>query len=307
MIEKAAALSGQVTLIHRSRPVPLVVRECSKSEALDEGLAWQPPLRLDLTPEHILIFDAVVPCDLDAVADEVKDLDLDPLEAAQVMLVGDLEKLAGDLVLAASIAEPGALEPTEILCRVEGETESRLNLKPTHIYPARREAEEKGWPQLESLRLDTCLEWLRRIPGFLEGVPYGALGRAVSAASKLLGFDAPAPGEGLMWCMIGLEALYTSGHEGLSAQLLEKAQVLLGQLQAHKKAFKGLYPYRSRFIHGDLDFPLAYTPYDALEAFMKSEMHLYDIELLSTAFLIGSLQSMASAGRMDLRFHWALD
>ena len=108
-----------------------------------------------------------------------------------------------------------------------------------------------------------------------------------------------------MWCMIGLESLYTRGKEGLAEQLFEKAQVLLGPVGSNKKKFKKLYSFRSRFVHGDLDFPLAYTPYDADR--MKTEDELDEAAFLSIAFLLATLQRMIQDGMTDLNYKWVLE
>ena len=91
------------------------------------------------------------------------------------------------------------------------------------------------------------------------------------------------------------------------SQLREKVQVLLGRVETYKKRFTGLYNFRSEFIHGGRDLPLAYTPYDAVDAFWKSEGAVYDAELLATSLLIASLQIMASRKMTELQFRWVLD
>jgi len=296
--------SGKVALTDFAEN-PFSVRLCSAAEAIREGWSWErswDPYRMR---DHVVVLETAVSLDEALVAEQARDASIDLVTWIRIRLSTDLQKLAGDLVLAASIAVPGALEPTEIQCSIDGKVESTLRLSPTSIEEARQEAAQRGWPPLTDLPLEMCLRWLQRIPGFSEGVPRGSLGRAVAAMSRLLGFDRPGYAA-LMWCMIGLEALYAQGKKGLSDQLFEKAKVLLGAPQTHKKAFRGLYDYRSRFIHGDLDFPLAYTPYDAADAFMDSVLSNYERERLATALLIGTLQAMVSSGRMDLQFRWEL-
>jgi len=217
----------------------------------------------------------------------------------------DLEKFVGDLLLASNIANPGAMHPRLIKCSVGGTVRSTFQLRASDIGFAREEAERIGWPPLTRFPLDQSLRWLRGIPGFIEGVPRGPLGRAVSSVSQLLGFDPPATGTALMWALVGLEALYTQGKEGLGQQLFEKAELLLGRPVAHNRSVRRLYDFRSRFVHGDIDFPLAYSPYSN-DTWMEAVVPAAEHEALATALLIATLQAMLAANRTQLQFKWQL-
>lgn len=302
---------ASIELLSSSQATALSLRVLSATAASAESYKWRRPA-IEWRGEHVVVLEGAVEHDLDALAADVaqqhENMSRDELTSlAETLVVSDVSKLAGDLSLAASIAVPGALEPTEIQCMVDGHSLWGREMSPTNIAPARAEATQKGWPPIQDLPLIPVLQWLRDIPGFRDGVPTGSLGRAVAALSRLLGYEDNVAGAALMWSMVGLEALYTSGKEGLSEQLREKAQVLLGRVETYKKRFTGLYNFRSEFIHGGRDLPLAYTPYDAVDAFWKSEGAVYDAELLATSLLVASLQSMASRKMTELQFRWVLD
>lgn len=303
-LEQLPGLSVRARFTYSAQMVPGVVGVLSRDEALDQGIIWQPSPRV--MPERAVTFDFLVPVDLDALALELSGIEIGARDAAEFNLESGLTKFAGDFILAAAIADPGAFQPSEIVIRVEGQIRESTRVSPSSLYPAREAAAEKGWPTLGSVAVDATLAWLHEIPGFEEGVPSGDLGRAVSALSRLLGYDSLAPEEGLMWCMVGLESLYAQGHTGLSEQLIDKGEVFLGPLTQNRRSFKHLYAHRSKFIHGDFDFPLSYTPYDAVEAFSASEGESYGVELLATAFLLATLQRMSEQGLRALRFHWFL-
>ena len=108
-----------------------------------------------------------------------------------------------------------------------------------------------------------------------------------------------------MWCMVGLEALYNNGREGLAAQFREKIWVLLGKDQARKKAFSRLYDYRSRFVHGSMDFPIAETPWGDPHMARIVQEAVEERELAST-LLVATLQSMVRDGITELPFRWVL-
>jgi len=115
--------------------------------------------------EQTAVLEAVVPYNLAHFPENARDCDVVRLVAGW-----DLEKFAGDLILAASIATPGTLEPSEIQCSVDDRVCRTLRLRPTSLADAREEADEIGWPSLSNLPLDACLRRLRAIPGFIEGV-----------------------------------------------------------------------------------------------------------------------------------------
>jgi len=290
--------------------VTFSLRIMSSNEASDEGYTWRSPI-LKGRGEYLAVFNGIVPYDLDELeaslredgessAEQVEEL-------AASLVASDLDKLVGDLVLASAIALPGALHPSEVQCTLNGKEHSLREIGRGTIAEARAAFAKTGWPPLVNLPLPTTLAWLRGLPGFEVGVPIGHLGRAVAALSHLLSDAAEYGGPALMWTMIGLEALYTRGREGLSEQLREKTQVLLGVPESDAKRFKGLYDYRSKFIHGGLDVPLMYTPYDAVDAFMKSILDTYHAELTGIALLIATLQKMVTENRKDLKFHWVLE
>ena len=304
-LHSLTSLSARTTIPFDT--LPLTASLLPVKKALKEGYLWK--RKKDEWPkEHLLLLEGVVSCDLDVLKREWSG---DPLPEdlagfVPLMIAGDLEKFAGDLVLTSEIALPGVLNPTEIKCFIDGKVYWHKEPAPSIILDARSEFGDIEWPPLANLPLLPTLDWLMRIPGFTDGVPSGNVGRAVAALSHLIGHREESVGAMLMWAMIGLEALYVGGREGLSAQLRDKVQVLLGGPENKLKRFKILYDYRSKFIHGALDIPLAYTPYDAVDAFMKSEMDTYNAGLTGIALLVATLQKMVIEERDTLEFHWAL-
>ena len=211
---------ASIELLSSSQATALSLRVLSATAASAESYKWRRPA-IEWRGEHVVVLEGAVEHDLDALAADVaqqhENMSRDELTSlAETLVASDVLKLAGDLSLAASIAVPGALEPTEIQCMVDGHSLWGREMSPTNIAPARAEATQKGWPPIQDLPLIPVLQWLRDIPGFRDGVPAGSLGRAVAALSRLLGYEDNVAGAALMWFMVGLEALYTSGKEGLS-------------------------------------------------------------------------------------------
>ena len=88
----------------------------------------------------------------------------------------------------------------------------------------------------------------------------GRVGRAISASSYLIKQQAydVSPVD-LVWALLAIEALSATGNEGLKNQLMTKSELLLGKRFAYKKRFQRIYDFRSRFVHGDIDFGVEYS------------------------------------------------
>lgn len=65
-----------------------------------------------------------------------------------------------------------------------------------------------------------------------------------------------------------------------------------------------MYDFRSRFVHGDIDFPLAYVSDTIdLDTFNREAR---DAELLATATLVGTLQQLVVRGLREFEFEYRL-
>lgn len=164
-------------------------------------------------------------------------------------------------------------------------------------------ADRLGWPPTRVLPLREVLAWMEDVPGWNRGFGQGRVGRAVAAFSHIVslrgGFDA----EHLLWALMGLEALYAYGKEGLRAQLVAKSQVLLGPPTSDKKRFGKMYDYRSRLVHGDLDLPFAGRRLSDDEA--RHFTHETDESgRLATVVLLASIQALIARNWHALEFDY---
>ncbi|MDC4203696.1 MAG: hypothetical protein MPW14_08585 [Candidatus Manganitrophus sp.] len=296
------------------------IRMLSESELESEYLDWKPSSPSSLTKAinftwHYLLLESTATVDFEKLlhdsfpdAPERSKYSQPPLdeELAVDLLSTDLEKFSGDLILAAAIAKPGGLEPLDVVLYVNRKKERSIRTGPHDLINLVVDyAVEVGWPKLHEINIEEAWQWISRIPGLENGVPQGDVGRAISALSHVIGEDYSAVQ--LMWCMVGLEALYLKGKQGLSEQLFEKVQTLLGPVNEHKRAFRGLYDYRSKFVHGDLDIPLIYTPYDGAEEFEKFYHETFDAMKRAAALLLATLQKMVELRIYSLEFRYILE
>jgi hypothetical protein len=97
------------------------------------------------------------------------------------------------------------------------------------LFEALYSAKEHGWPTISRLTIAEADAWLAQLPGMLEGMGKGRTGRAVAALTHILCSSPNESSEmGIAWALLGLEALYAEGNQGLSQQILRKSEVDLG-------------------------------------------------------------------------------
>ena len=106
--------------------------------------------------------------------------------------------------------------------------------------------------------------------------------------------------------MVGIEALYTKGKEGISKQIKEKGQIYLGEITEFKKRLSKMYEFRSAFIHGSKNFPSYFHIHDAIETYEKFNDEFFEILLTAESMLIATIQKMAQENRGDLEFKYVL-
>jgi hypothetical protein len=84
-----------------------------------------------------------------------------------------------------------------------------------------------------------------------------------------------------------------------------KTEVLLGKRGTHKKAFGAMYDFRSRLLHGDIDLPLRFNPWDGSLEFGEYDYDLHKSTALGLAVLIATLQLMANRSWIELHFTYS--
>ncbi|MCD9025434.1 HEPN domain-containing protein [Cohnella silvisoli] len=163
------------------------------------------------------------------------------------------------------------------------------------------------WPVLEQLDIVNVWGWITEKIGFIDGIGGTAVERALTALTYLFGsVNESNEGVDLFFTMIGLEALYSSSNNGIKEQLVAKSQVLLGVQNEYKKLFKYMYDYRSKFIHGGLNFPGKFHYFDGTEEFDSFMKENYDVTLMAQSVLIATLQQLSKRNLNELTFKYAL-
>ena len=162
-------------------------------------------------------------------------------------------------------------------------------------------SEQIGWPQLNTLPVSKVWGWAMQQEGFLRGFGGGPTGRALNAFTHLFGHGGDVAAH-LFWSLVGIEAVYTKGQGFLQEQVKEKSQILLGKQEAHKKKIGRMYDFRSRFVHGDLDFSGRHRLDESYEERRTRLNELYETIWFSEAILIATLQTLADRGWRGVQF-----
>ncbi len=109
--------------------------------------------------------------------------------------------------------------------------------------------------------------------------------------------------EDLFYSMIGIEAIYVRSKEGILQQIKDKSKSIFGEPKDYMKRLKHMYNVRSRFIHGELNFPPRYCPDgDTQEFFQFSDKEYFDALNMAQALLIASIQQFILMDTDEIEF-----
>jgi len=210
-------------------------------------------------------------------------------------------------VIASHIAKPGSLNFDECFTTIDDELYERNAGGHSIIDDAVSAVSTADWPKFELLSIQRVWSWLTQIADFRTRSSKSKLGRAIGAITYLIN---PSHADenvlGLVWALIGLEALYGNTNQGLRSQLLDKSEAYLGPRSSHSKQFGWMYDFRSRFIHGDLDFVFQHHDFGGDAAADKFIDDAFRSQELAIAMLIATVQRMCIDGRQQLAFEYVV-
>lgn len=224
------------------------------------------------------------------------------VEAACDIFVYELEKRLYDLVIVANIARPGSMGVGEGVIIVEDRFYRQTEQTLSDLQSAVEYSEEIGWPKIERLQLSTVYDWMSSEDWLLDKVGGTPLIRAINAFSHIFGHGAEVGAGELFYSLIGIEALYAKG-DGIAEQIYQKTQIFLGPIREFRKKLKAMYNFRSRLVHGQLDFPAKFDNQVAAE---EVEREYFDALCLAEAILVATLQGLVRRGWKSLEFEYTL-
>jgi len=259
---------------------------------------------------HVLIFRLLVPNE--AAKIEISDSHDQPtsledrLALFKKQIAEEFKYQVFHLLVLSNIASPGAIKTREGLILLN---RKKYDSFPS-IYSIHRESLDHikalKWPTYNTLPILRIWDWFKINNFSFHYHSKTKVSRALNAFTYLFNDD---PGNlifDLFWSLIGIEALYCTSKEGISEQIYEKVQLVLGPVLESKKKIKNMYSFRSRLIHGDLDIPPNNFDYDDPDE-EKFQKGLFNATILAAAILTVTLQEMVLQNRSDLNFTYGLD
>lgn len=220
------------------------------------------------------------------------------------------ENYVRHLIIYSNIAVPGAFDTrdgviiSKTIVGLAVEIEKKeFNMLCNNLLHSIFVAEKYKWPQIQKLAIPETLDFLHGHWSAFENLPVNRLQRALNAFSYLfhdnLGDNHHID---LFYSLIGIEALYVDGHDSVQKQVDKKSQILLGSRGEFKKVFNELYDFRSRYIHGQLNFLNRYYVNDIGEEVGKHQMKSYGNSSFAMALLVASIQKQIQLKKGELEF-----
>lgn len=165
---------------------------------------------------------------------------------------------------------------------------------------------EIEWPTYKIIPFVQVWAWFQKYEFSYERYSKVKTERALNAFTYLFEDNSEGLVIKLLWALVGIEAIYSSGNEGISNQIFEKTQVLLGPITNFKKKLKQMYDFRSKLVHGSLDIPPNFYDFSN-EDDDQFQDKLYESTSLAVAILTVTFQEMVLLDKKELNFKYILD
>ena len=223
----------------------------------------------------------------------------------QLLIREAFVKQISNMLIAANLARVGSIELKNSVIIQDNVLQERVAVPPMDSWSLQRSlelSEKIGWPKLQIIDFLKVWKWLGKHEDFFkEGFSNSKMGRALGAFSHIFEYSTSDEPMQLLWALIGVESLYVRGQMALLEQVREKTQVFLGPQEGYKKRVIRMYDFRSRFVHGDLNFPGLYPAIDDFEIFGEN---LLESISLAVAILAATIQEIIQRGWSGLEFSY---
>lgn len=232
------------------------------------------------------------------LSDEAAEgLSMEDLNMATLGMV--FEKRISDLVVATNLAYPGSFRITKGAYVQNGKYVAGLDkLQSSFLKYTLDFCRKIGYPSIKKIDLVKVWDWLNQFKNYNVGFSDSKVERALNCFTFLLEKKEP---EKLFYAIMGIEALYAIGNSGIQEQVRSKSEIFLGKQEGFKKIYSNMYNFRSRFIHGDLNFPAkhSYCMDGRDSKFNKTKQ---ESTYFAIGLLVASLQKLCLLNKLDINF-----
>ncbi|MGB4776029.1 MAG: hypothetical protein WBP45_12700 [Daejeonella sp.] len=168
--------------------------------------------------------------------------------------------------------------------------------------------EELMWPPISELPFKVVFDFIQNHWAGIQNIPNNRVERAINTFSYIFhdnSLDNSA--SDLFYSVLGIEALFVSGHDNIQKQVDKKTQLLFGERKNFKKRFSQLYDFRSRYIHGQLDIVNRFFLNGSDDQiYSKHMVPLYDNTLFAILIFVASIQKHIELKKTELEFEYKL-
>lgn len=212
----------------------------------------------------------------------------------------DFNQQIQNFKVAVNISYPGLLEIRETETYVNNKHYKSSSKPLSSLLVSVTEANRDEWPKINIININKSWNWLKQRKGFIKGMSTNSIERALSALTYI--YDCYSY-EDLFYSMIGIEAIYVRSKEGILQQIKEKSKAIFGEPKDYMKRLKHMYNVRSRFIHGELNFPPRYCPDSDTQEFVQfADKEYFDALNMAQALLIASIQQFVLMDTEEIEF-----
>jgi len=229
---------------------------------------------------------------------------LSHIDVNTFMLQDFFEKCIYDFVLAINLANPGSLPIKYGFISVDEQKVKDLKVMPNDVlFAAKQMATKITWPLIQNLDIRKTWEWLLTHKDFVGGSSQSPTERGINSFGNLFTTEYSVS---LFWAIVGIEAFYTKGHGDLQNQVREKSELVLGTQDSFKKAFNSMYNFRSRFVHGDLNYPGTMATVESISDTEGYYTELYNSTHFATAILTSTIQYLIAKNWSGFNFTYSV-
>lgn len=222
------------------------------------------------------------------------------------LLVSAYTKNVYDFLVALQLARPGLVHADPGVVAVNGALYERTKQLTSPVREARHSMESDGWPAFHDIPIRKAWQWVLEDMEAFDNFSATPVQRALHAFTYLFDNYPNDLSATLFWSLVGLEALYVRGKQGVVEQIYEKSRVLLGDQADALQRIKQMYRFRTNLVSGTLNIPSYFHINDDTDESETYALKTGDAAFLAVAMLTATLQELIVRDRKKLEFRYVL-